>query len=273
MQSKAPAIFNAMRQIVEAPGYPLLQSYKADFYKHDLEQLQKLWHSGARAVWVVTPNGTHLSFIGQHRKQIESVDAIVNTGYRDAEIYLLSDKGVKRINREIALEQARDLDYKVHDGSVFGRAGEKLAEMRIEPCRKRNRVRVHFSSHLPLSRSAGTLAALSEIGLNEAIALNGSLFVAVSIITLDSDVIMGASLVPVDPPPQARSFVLCRSQKDGDITVTRVLDQNNDWSATLTKAQVFDQPPRLRPEQDSFVMTKLQAAQYLAQDARYRLVA
>jgi hypothetical protein len=273
MKSKELAIFSAMRQIVEAPGYPLLQSYKDDFYKHDLEQLHKLWHTWARAIWVVTPNGTHLSFIGQHRKQIESVEAIVNTWYRDVEIYLLSDKGVTRITRERALQLAKDLDFKVQDGCVFGRTGDKLADMRIEPCCKRNRFRVQFTSHPSLAKSAGSLAALAEIALNEVIDFNGSLFAGVSLITLDDDVIVGSTLVRVEPPPQARQYVLCRSQKVDDSTETRVLDRKNDWSANLAKAQVFDEPPRLRIEQDCFVMTKLQAAQCLAQEAYYSLVA
>ena len=119
MTTAAKTIFESMKRIVEAPGYPLLQSYKDDFYKHDLSLLLQRWSSKSRAIWVVTPNGTHLNFIGHHAKQIESVEASLTTGYANIEIYLLSGKGVTAISRERALAEARHLDFFVK-GQVAG---------------------------------------------------------------------------------------------------------------------------------------------------------
>ena len=134
MTTTAKTIFESMKRIVEAPGYPLLRSYKDDFYKHDLSLLLQRWSSKARAIWVVTPNGTHLNFIGHHAKQIESVEASLSTGYANFEIYLLCEKGVTAISRERALAEARHLDFFVKGKSLLNEAGEKLATFEIEPC-------------------------------------------------------------------------------------------------------------------------------------------
>ena len=167
MTTTAQSIFEAMKRIVEAPGYPLLQAYKDDFYKRDLEQLVARWNPKSRAIWVVTPNGTHLNFIGHHPKQIEGVQAAVDSGYRDIEIYLLSAKGATPVTRERAISEAQNLDFKVKDHCVFNKAGDKLAMFEIEPYGQmyRNRACVHFTSASPTSKDAFVLSALVEMAV------------------------------------------------------------------------------------------------------------
>ena len=103
----AQQIFAAMAAIVEAPGYPLLQSYKDDFYKRDLESLKCNWSAKARAIWVITPNGTHLNFIGHHLRQAEEVTASVHCGYANIDIFSLAPTGIKRITAAQAVEEAK----------------------------------------------------------------------------------------------------------------------------------------------------------------------
>ena len=43
MNHPSDSLFNAMRAVVEAPGYPLLRNYQQDFYKYDREILRSTW--------------------------------------------------------------------------------------------------------------------------------------------------------------------------------------------------------------------------------------
>ena len=200
MTTAAKTIFESMKRIVEAPGYPLLRSYKDDFYKHDLSLLLQRWSSKSRAIWVVTPNGTHLNFIGHHAKQIESVEASLSTGYANFEIYLLSEKGVTAISRERALTEARHLDFLVKGQSLLDKAGEKLATFEIEPCGQayRNRTCVHFTSTPAFNQNAFVLSALIEVAIQETIVACSSLFSGVELVTLDGDAICGNSVIAAE---------------------------------------------------------------------------
>lgn len=210
MTTAAQTIFESMKRIVEAPGYPLLQSYKDDFYKHDLAQLLRGWSSKSRAIWVVTPNGTYLNFVGHHAKQIESVEASLSTGYANFEIYLLSEKGVTAISRERALDEARRLDFLVKGHSLLNQAGEKLATFEIEPCGQayRNRTCVHFTSGPAIRKDAFVLSALIEIAIQETILACSSLFSGVALVTLDGDVVFGNSLVAAQEIENSSLFAL-----------------------------------------------------------------
>ena len=275
MTTTAQSIFEAMKRIVEAPGYPLLQAYKDDFYKRDLEQLVARWNPKSRAIWVVTPNGTHLNFIGHHPKQIEGVQAAVDSGYRDIEIYLLSAKGATPVTRERAISEAQNLDFKVKDHCVFNKAGDKLAMFEIEPYGQmyRNRACVHFTSASPTSKDAFVLSALVEIAIQENIIACSSLFSGVTMITLDHDVVVGSCLVPVKTHRNEHQFVVCRIQKGDNEPGFSVLDRGNAWASSIEKAQLFDAKPRQFADQTSFVLTKLRAAQHLAQEAHFAMAA
>ena len=210
MTTTAKTIFESMKRIVEAPGYPLLQSYKDDFYKHDLSLLLQRWSSKSRAIWVVTPNGTHLNFIGHHAKQIESVEASLSTGYANFEIYLLSEKGVTAISRERALTEARHLDFLVKGQSLLDKAGEKLATFEIEPFgpKHRNRTCVHFTSVPGINKNGLLPSALMEIAIQETIVACSSLFSGAELVTLDGEAIFGNSVMATQEIEDTSLFAL-----------------------------------------------------------------
>ena len=210
MTTAAKTIFESMKRIVKAPGYPLLQNYKNDFYQHDLSLLLQRWSPKSRAIWVVTPNGTHLNFIGHHAKQIESVEASLSTGYANFEIYLLSEKGVTAISREHALDEARRLDFFVKSQSLLNKAGEKLATFQIEPCGQayRNQTCVHFTSAPAINKDALVRSALIEIAIQETILACASLFSGVERVTLDGEAIFRSSVMATQEIEDTSLFAL-----------------------------------------------------------------
>jgi hypothetical protein len=109
--------WNAMRQIVEAPGYPYLQHYKVDFEKYDREILQAQWASGSRFLWVVRTMGTHLSRLGVHPKLNEMLEAALNSESAKA-VYLVEGTSVKEITESKARDLLKQFDYRVENGVV-----------------------------------------------------------------------------------------------------------------------------------------------------------
>ena len=80
----------------------LLQAYEQDFYLYDKVAIQDGWTPEGKFLWVITPNGTHLTEIGIHPKQNDWALATVHSGYKTREIYLVSAKGIKQLTVEKA---------------------------------------------------------------------------------------------------------------------------------------------------------------------------
>jgi hypothetical protein len=60
MSHPSDVVFNNMRAVIEAPGFPLLVAYKNDFYKHDRHELRRTFSEEITYLWIVRDSGTHL---------------------------------------------------------------------------------------------------------------------------------------------------------------------------------------------------------------------
>lgn len=60
MSHPLDVLFERMREVVETPGYPLLQHYKQDFYKYDRQQLLDTFIPDMTYLWVVREMDTLL---------------------------------------------------------------------------------------------------------------------------------------------------------------------------------------------------------------------
>lgn len=244
MYSTANQIFSAMASIVEAPDYPLLKCYRNDFYEHDLAALQRNWSDQARAIWVVTPNGTHLNFIGRHERQIEEVQASVSCGYSQIDIFLLQPCGIKKITKNQAIDEARRLDYQTKaDGRITDAADNLVAYMAIQrisnsrfPC-----TQVHFRPGSSYTASTSQLAALRDIAIQESIKITGTLFVSVQRVTVGDALLTATGLVQVPRQDDDfnKSVIFCEQQfkEDGQ----GFHNKRRGWT-TLALATVLDTP-------------------------------
>lgn len=214
MHTTAAQIFDAMRQIVEAPGYPLLTSYKDDFYKHDHRCLLEGWGAKSRAIWVVTPNGTHFTFIGQHVRQLESVDAFVHCGYSQIEIYLLRPSGIKRITRSEALTEAKIFDFTLNKNEVIDAHGGSIAKMSIHTIGPLSRrTNVHFDPGIAYTGSLSQLVALRNIAIEGSIHELQTLFTAVERITVGDSLLTDKGLIAVATQPSDQLRYVIHSPK------------------------------------------------------------
>ena len=239
----AQQIFAAMSAIVEAPGYPLLQSYKDDFYKHDLESLQSNWSAQARAIWVVTPNGTHLNFIGHHQRQVEEVSASVHCGYANIEIFSLSLSCIKRITAAEAIAEAKKLDFLTHNGAhVTDALGNTIAQMRITPtgnsCRRQTTV--HYDPGLAFTGSPSQLVALRNIAIQASIVEVQTLFVAVERITIGDALWTETGLVQVQCQPDDQTKSVIFSSAEFENGAKGFYNQRRNCWSTLPNATQFD---------------------------------
>lgn len=116
----------AMAKIVDAPGYPLLKSYRKDFEVYDRQLLEASWHREGRALWVVREMGTHLINLGVHPKSSEEGRCLLGGGDRKAEYYLLTPKRVARIDAVRADTELKTFSWSMRD-DVICRAGEPIA--------------------------------------------------------------------------------------------------------------------------------------------------
>jgi hypothetical protein len=193
----ATRLIAAMSAIVEAPDYPLLKSYKSDFYKRDTE-IMKNFCSGDRHLWVVRESGTHLSRLGVHRKESEWAEATINTSHDTSagrEIYLVTAKGLALITHSKAMDEIRKYDYEVTRNAVFKKSDNSLvatysAEVYRKPADGNVYVSVVFQSSQLESLNLSTLNALRVIADAEGTEIASSFFKRIEVLTIN-----GQSLV------------------------------------------------------------------------------
>ena len=239
----AQQIFAAMSAIVEAQGYPLLQSYKDDFYKRDLESLKCNWSAQARAIWVVTPNGTHLNFIGHHMRQVDEVSASVHSGYANVDIFSLTPSGIKRITAAQAIDEAKKLDFKIkHGEEITDSLGNTIAYMRISQtgnsCRRRTTV--HYEPGLAFAGSPSQLVALGNIAIQASIEEVQTLFVAVERITVGDALWTEAGLVKVQCKPDDQTKSVIFSSAEFENEAKGFYNQRRNCWCTLPNATPFE---------------------------------
>lgn len=192
-QLSAMAIFHAMTAIVEQPGYVYLQAYKEDFYKHDKTTILNELAKGARYLWVVHPNGTHLTRIGVHPRQNDWATATIESSLRatslGAEIYLISTAGVRKLTEIEAMSEIRVWQYAVANNTVRDARGRLIGVFEVRKHSKsgdgNHYTNVVFQSACLPSLGKADLLALRDIGLSESTVVWQSLFVQTESLTIN----------------------------------------------------------------------------------------
>jgi hypothetical protein len=181
-------IIDRMRSVIEAPEYRFLTHYKSDFYKCDVDYLNRTEAPGSRYLWVVRETGTHLVRLGVHPKIHEEGTAALHVcAPAKREVYLVDDKGLTRINDERATQLLKQLDYHVSNGVVYkGRVA--IASFTVETSRwsigKPPAGTVRFAA-LQQYLALETLVALRQIAESEVVVATQSLFTRTESATLD----------------------------------------------------------------------------------------
>ncbi|KLR59287.1 hypothetical protein [Diaphorobacter sp. J5-51] len=185
---KYEEIYAQMKIVAEAAKQRgLLQAYEQDFYLYDNHALQSGWTPEGKFLWVITPNGTHLTEIGIHPKQNDWALATVHSGYKTREIYLVSANGIKQLTVEKAESEIKKLDYIVDGSTIKDKTGEVLAYMRLKPIRSEARqggqIRFNRPDNLPYTERLKHV--LGIIANSEIAKYYGSWFVVTESIVFD----------------------------------------------------------------------------------------
>ena len=184
--SQAVAIFEAMREVVEAPGYPYLNHYKVDFYKYDFDHIMRTYTTGVRYLWVVRDCGTHLLNLGVHAKMTEEIKAVFSL-FSECAIYIVDKDKVKEITLEHAKFEIERSDYQLKNGVVYSR-GTILATLKVKMlpqryCQERE-YGVDYSS-MARYLTAKDLLALLQIARCEVVEKAQTFFAKSGPVTLD----------------------------------------------------------------------------------------
>lgn len=187
MSHPSDLLFARMREVVEAPGYHLLQHYKQDFYKYDRQQLLETYTPEMTYLWVVREMGTHLFPLYIDPRVTNEAKAALCIQPGAQELYLLGPNGLKRIDRSRALDELDRFDYKVTSNSVM-KMGRVMAtiDTRLVWNKSRLHGEVAYDSQLPIiSLTARDRVALLRIALGQVISQSDSLFTPCKVVTFN----------------------------------------------------------------------------------------
>ncbi|ABD71989.1 hypothetical protein Rfer_4303 (plasmid) [Rhodoferax ferrireducens T118] len=198
------AIFLAMAAIMAQPGYPYAGGVK-DLYKYDKERILNEFVPGARYLWVVSAKGTELTRIGVHSKTNEWANATIicalTSSSLGAEIYLVSDFGVRKISESQAKTELAHMDYVVDGRSVHDTNGRLLAVFEVRRHFKagdgNNYAHVTFETKDPERLTKSDLLALRSIATSEAVLAAQSFFVKIETLTIN-----GRCITEMIAPPE-----------------------------------------------------------------------
>ena len=182
-----------MREIIDQPGYPYLVSHREDFDVIDVQSLRANFSTGARYLWVVKQCGTHLTRLGVHPRADSWARANINSGITSSElgaqIYLLSDEGVKLISCEEAETEIQRMDYTTVGKVIRRSSGEAIATINIASSGYDDRGNRFYNmllqSESPDSLNRADLTALGAIAVCEAEQHAQTFFVRVDSILLN----------------------------------------------------------------------------------------
>jgi len=179
-------LFNAMRAIVERPGYPLLKSYQQDFYEFDQQTLETTWTAESQYLWVVRENGTYLCPIDLDKRANESALACLGQ-YRDMDIHHIRGERITPVSLIQAKNLIRNTRYEwspILSNEVLTH-GNRFATMVCDIERKPNAIgaSVHIGTRSSLTERE--CADLQWLAMTRAIARAGTLFVGVQALQIN----------------------------------------------------------------------------------------
>jgi len=198
MSHPSEKLFEAMRHIVEAPGFELLKNFSRDFYVLDKEALQTLWADDMKYLWVIRESGTNLWPLHIDAGLVaEEIQAIFETFEQSKmQVYLLSDQTAKLISIAKAKELASVYNYKVTNGTIektrkglFGKPSP-VAQYRVELqfVNERRIAHLYFNGARSVEQIArGDLVAMMTIAKTLVVKESKSLFTPIVEITYNGD--------------------------------------------------------------------------------------
>lgn len=136
------SLFATMRTVIEAPGYPLLKSYRQDFYQHDRATLRKTYTPEMSYLWIVRKMGTHLYPLHLSEHISHEANAALSLQDSAREIYLIAPGIFKQIGLQKALDEIKQMDYQVIDGFVckyHGGSRKIIAAVATDLCYNKGR--------------------------------------------------------------------------------------------------------------------------------------
>ena len=193
MSHPSDVLFERMREVVEAPGYQLLQHYKQDFYKYDRQHLVESFTPDMTYLWVVREMGTHLFPLYIDPRITNEAHAALSMQSSAQDIFIVGPKGLKKIELQRALDELKHYDYKVVLQGVF-KMGRLLAQIDVRVVWEQSRQKgeCEYRSELPIaSLTPRDRVALQRIALGQVINKSDSLFTPCKVMTFN-----GISLVP-----------------------------------------------------------------------------
>lgn len=194
------SIFEQMKAIVEAPGYPLLKNYKDDFYVIDREYLERTYLPGQEYVWSVRESGTTIGALGINERACAFLAADIGQmelrGGR-TDIFHVTENGIKEISADKALDLMREENYQVKGKDVFKRNGAGKFDMILRG--ESQSVHEHgaggpiigydlsFNTVSETPLSTRDVVVLNTLVNEIIIGVGGSLFAKVRDVTLDGE--------------------------------------------------------------------------------------
>jgi len=192
MSHPSDVVFNNMRAVIEAPGFPLLVAYKNDFYKHDRHELRRTFSDEITYLWIVRDSGTHLYPLHIDKRVCQEADAALGMdGPR--KLYLVTPTSVQEIDLARAKTLMSTFNYEVKNGFVMKNKSTSLASVMptSEWVKGQLKSRVTFGSdHKKEQLTHLDRIALRRIAVHEVINLTGSIFTPVISVTFNGEDLM-----------------------------------------------------------------------------------
>ena len=112
-------MYEAMRSIIEAPGYPFLTHYKDDFYKLDRAYILSTYTPNMPYFWVVRETGTDLVMAGLSQHHHDTIDAAIHCCGGNCEMYFIQNGKLRRMTKETMREALKKYSYALQDSVIY----------------------------------------------------------------------------------------------------------------------------------------------------------
>ena len=167
----------------------LLSAYEDDFRVLDTRNILENWQPQSRFIWVITPNGTHLTEIGIHASGNEWAEASINCGYENKALFLIADGRVKTLTYQQAMDETKRLNFTVVNSCVLDKSGCVVAHMHLKPVSTESTQggEVRFSLPKGESYTDWLKHVLKAIALSEVSSYYRSWFVKIDEIVFDGE--------------------------------------------------------------------------------------
>lgn len=178
MNHPSDSLFNAMRAVVEAPGYPLLRNYQQDFYKYDREILRSTWTQDMSYLWIVRGSGTHLYPLYLDPSIAADANAALAMS-GESECYLLGPGRLEKIGLDRARRELQRLEYEVVNRFVMKNGSRLMCRINISLRWEQGQQKgyVSFAGDLGIDNlTPKDRVALRYIAIGQAHAISSSLF-------------------------------------------------------------------------------------------------